>query len=222
MKNIQDIIYKQVSTITETLIETGLCIAQNFPVNNKGKHEGLVSFNGSNKISISLKNLPYSSIYDELLKEKCYNLCLIDGALIQMQYRFVKKALVAHRLAYFPSPYLESYKTAQETYTKDFIYGDVVKDSIVPFSIRFDYSDDDVDFKEHFHSKTHLTLGEFKQCRIPVSSPLSPCAFISIILKHFYVEDRIPLINKNIYCAQKLPLNKTITVNEEQYSYFKI
>jgi len=36
------------------------------------------------------------------------------------------------------------------------------------------------------HSKSHLTLGDAKDCRIPVSAPLTPYRFLDFILRNFY------------------------------------
>lgn len=41
-------------------------------------------------------------------------------------------------------------------------------------------------FEEIHHPKSHLTLGQFRNCRIPVSSPLTPYQFVSFILRNFY------------------------------------
>ena len=57
-----------------------------------------------NDLSIVLKNISYSDLYDELEQTQTYNLKMIDGALIQMMYRFNHEIIETHRLAFFPSP----------------------------------------------------------------------------------------------------------------------
>jgi hypothetical protein len=109
---------------------------------------------------------------------------MIDGALIQMLYRFHSGILVEHRLAFFPNPNLESFQNEPDLYELDEVYADVISKNIVTFPIRIDYSP-----AEHVnihHPKAHLTLGQFKNCRIPVSEPVTPELFISFILRNFY------------------------------------
>ena len=53
--------------------------------------------------------------------------------------------------------------------TSDEIYADVVGREVVPFPLRFDY-DARVKKQEVYHPACHLTLGQYTNCRIPVSS----------------------------------------------------
>ena len=211
-------IYKQINFITSTLIEAGICVSQNFPSNKNGN----VTFEGKNKISIALKNAPYADLYTELLNTKCYNMRLIDGALIQLMYYFKGNNLVSHRLSFLPSPHLEDYQNAAERYDNDELYGDVVRENIVPCPIRFDFSNNDTSHRDIYHSKTHLTLGEFSYCRIPVSSPLLPVEFLSFIMRHFYFEDRNELINRKIYAMPKTPFADSIAESEMLASHFRV
>ncbi|WP_443029068.1 DUF2290 domain-containing protein [Spirulina sp. CS-785/01] len=64
------------------------------------------------------------------------------------------------------------------------IYADILEKNISPVPIRFD--DDPDNFEEIEHPQCHLTLGQFKNCRIPVSAPLTPSVFIAFILRNFY------------------------------------
>ncbi|MDE2699007.1 MAG: DUF2290 domain-containing protein, partial [Gemmatimonadota bacterium] len=36
------------------------------------------------------------------------------------------------------------------------------------------------------HPKSHLTLGQYEDCRIPVTAPVTPLWFIDFILRNFY------------------------------------
>jgi hypothetical protein len=98
-------------------------------------------------------------------------------------YRFHKNKIKNHRLAFFPSPYLEEYQNDPEIYETDERYAEILSKSIVPFPLRFDF---DSDLKKSDHPKTHLSLGQYKNCRIPVSAPLTPYNFISFLLRNFY------------------------------------
>ena len=66
------------------------------------------------------------------------------------------------------------------------MFADVVKKNVVPFPLRFDFDKSEELFVEVEHPKSHLTLGQYKNCRVPVSAPLTPVIFIGFILRNFY------------------------------------
>ena len=179
-------IYKQIENVTSQMVAVSLCDRQQFPTMRDigGKWE--ISVKEASALSIALKNLPYQVIYTELDRTGTYNLKMIDGALIQMMYTFDNKGIKSHRLAFFPSPELEDYENDPELYDADEIYADIIAKNIVPFPIRFDFDRDDDLHKEVDHPKSHLTLGQFKNCRIPVSAPLTPFIFTHFVLRNFY------------------------------------
>ena len=67
----------------------------------------------------------------------------------------------------------------------------------MPFPVRFDY-DARIDRGEAAHPLSHLTLGQYRNCRIPVSAPVTPSRFVDFILRNFYhtafirYADRLP------------------------------
>jgi hypothetical protein len=135
-------------------------------------------------LSIVLKNIDYPLVYEELDKGENYNIKMVDGALIQLLYTYENSTLISHRLAFFPSPFLHDFQNEPEMYEADEIYADIIARNILPVPIRFDY--DPSNYQELDHPSCHLTLGQFKNCRIPVCSPLTPNVFISFILRSFY------------------------------------
>ncbi|HOE81880.1 MAG TPA: DUF2290 domain-containing protein [Myxococcota bacterium] len=173
--------------LTAELVGLSLCDQQNYPVlRDLGQGCREVGIGEPGNFSFVLKNVPYGEVYRELERTQDYNLKMLDGALIQVMYRFRDNQIEAHRLAFFPSPFLEEFQNNPEVYLDDEIYAEVIKRNIVPFPLRFDYDCRvgvavDVD-----HPKSHLTLGQYKNCRIPVSSPMTPYHFISFILGSFY------------------------------------
>lgn len=176
-----------IEALTADFISLSLCNDQNYPQLTKtsGNHEE-VTFCGDQNLSIVLKNMPYKDLYSELERTRAYNIKMLDGALIQIMYLFENGNIKKHRLAFYPSPDLEEYQNNPEVYEEDEIYADILMKNIVSFPVRFDFDSSDEIFKEHYHSKSHLTLGQYKNCRIPVSAPLSPTKFIDFILKSFY------------------------------------
>lgn len=104
-------IVKQLNALIGAWIRVGLSENQNHPAEHRDR-SGLVeiTFNGAERITAALKNQPYKTIYDELLRYNAYSIRMPDGALIQIAYRFLGNELTGHRLAFFPSPYLEDFQ----------------------------------------------------------------------------------------------------------------
>lgn len=206
------IVFKQIEKITAKLIEIGLSAQQNFPSNK----DGCIAYTGMQDVSIAMKNIAYEEIYKNLEESKNYNIKMLDGALIQMLYNYSDGKLSSHRLAFFPAPNLESFQNEPEYYENDEIYADILGKNIVTFPIRFDY--DPIRFIEIEHPQSHVTLGQYKNCRIPVSEPLTPEIFIIFLLQSFYntayrkySQDFTPTNHR---------FNQTITAKEKSVLHF--
>lgn len=178
---------KQIGDLTTALVGLSLCNEQNFPAtdgNPDGSFEITVST--AARMSVALKNVSYRDIYSELESARCFNFKMLDGALVTLRYRFRDGSVCEHSLTYFPSPDLEHFQNDPEVYLLDEVYADVVARNIVPFPIRFDFSDEVAKFVEIHHPYSHLTLGQYENCRIPVCSPIGPLVFGGFILRNFY------------------------------------
>ena len=196
-------IFLQIKKITSNLIELGLCMDQNFPSMKKLNHSieevNMCSIESSYNSSIFLKNISYGDMYYELCRRRMYNIKMIDGALIQMQYRFNGNSIESHRLAFFPSPNLDIFQNEPDIYFEDEIYSDILDARIVTVPLRFDF-DDSEDKNGNkvaipvIHPISHLTIGQYKNCRIPVSSAITPYQFIEFIIRNFYNYDIIVLL----------------------------
>ncbi|RWP14867.1 MAG: DUF2290 domain-containing protein [Mesorhizobium sp.] len=180
-----DHVKKQIDAITGDLIEVGLCSRQNFAI--RRDHSGGITEITTEKyddMTIFLKDIEYGDMYIEVLSKEIYNLLLIDGAIVQMQYYYRDGEIDKHRLAFFPSPNLEEYQNNPEVYETDELYADILVKSIYPAPMRFDF--DRRSAVELDHPMSHLTIGQYKNCRIPVSAPTSPSVFMDFILRSFY------------------------------------
>lgn len=177
----------QIDSVVGYLVEVGLADDQNFAVYRKvdSDHEE-ITFHNARQISVALKDRAYSDIYIHLAQERAYNAKMPDGALIQMMYAFAGGALQQHRLAFFPAPHLEQFQNNPDIYREDEIYADVIARNIVPFPLRFDYDARADVHQELVHPKSHLTLGQYENCRIPVTAPLTPFWFTDFVLRNFY------------------------------------
>lgn len=175
-----------IQEITAHLIAAGMCDEQNFASEIQSKGETQITFDGFSDVSIALKNVNYAEIYEYLLTHRQFNFRMLDGGLIQIMYCFDnKKELIKHRLCYFPSPTFEAFQNDPELYIDESnYYADVILKSILPVPVRFDF--DVVNFKELTHPACHLSLGQYKNCRIPVVSPICPANFLNFILRSFY------------------------------------
>ena len=180
-------IHQQVVRLTADLVGLSLCNHQNFPsLRDLGHGIKEVGLGVKSNMSVALKNVSYRDVYDELERTKTYNLRMLDGALIQMMYRFNNEEIEAHRLAFFPSPYLEEFQNNPEIYIEDEIYAEVIMKNIVPFPLRFDFDSRKEVVREVEHPKSHLSLGQYENCRIPVSAAVTPFHFICFVLRNFY------------------------------------
>lgn len=177
----------QVDRIIRYLVEVGLASDQNFAI-----QRGLagtrveITFLHAEHVSIAMKDRAYQEIYEHLAQERAYSAMMPDGALVQMMYVFNGTVLERHRLAFFPAPHLEEFQNNPDIYLEDEIYADVIAKNLVPFPLRFDYDARDGNHIEIEHPKSHLTLGQYENCRIPVTAPMTPYWFIDFILRNFY------------------------------------
>jgi hypothetical protein len=210
----------QIRKITQSLTSFNLARASNFP---KWNGNDLVWEKYKN-LSFSLKNEKYQDLYKACLKEGDYNLVLIDGALIQMKYRFYKENVIEHVLSFYPSPYIERFQDNPEDYMETYFSGDdffseIYDDLIICSPLRFDFNDDDKIFKEVSHPKSHLTIGDYKDCRIPIRNPISPNRFIKFILRNFYFDKYTEHYSDN-YFKCDLKFAETIVKAEKEHLHF--
>ncbi len=177
----------QIHDIVLYMMDTGLSDDQNFPhLDDRERPLVRVSFPGAEYVGIALRDRPYDEIYGDLAASRAFNIKMLDGALVQMTYQFHQGGLLNHRLAFFPSPSLAQFQNDPQSYFDDDIYADIVANNIVHVPMRFDYDASEDLHQLLTHPKSHLTLGQYRNSRIPVSAPLTPLLFIDFILRNFY------------------------------------
>lgn len=180
-------IKRQIDRVIEYLVEVGLSDDQNFAFSRDlGEGHVEISFFGSQYIFMTLKDRPYIEIYDRLVAERSYTAKMPDGALLQMMYIFKNGIVERHRLAFYPSPHLEEFQNSPDIYMDELAYAEIVAKNVVPFPVRFDFDSRVNVFRELEHPKSHLTLGHYERCRIPVSAPVMPTRFADFVLRNFY------------------------------------
>ena len=207
-------VFSELNSITLKLIELGLSVQQNFP----HRSGNLISCKESADISNLLRNISYSEKYDLINKENIYNVKLLDGALLQLMYAFTPngRELVSHRLAYFPAPHLPNYENEPEDYESKYFgeseFHDLIEKDVIKTPIRFDFNIDASLFKEIHHPYSHLHLGEYESCRMPVYGPVCPSAFVNFILRNFYNSALVNYCNN--YSFTVVSTDRTITNKE--------
>ena len=180
-------IRNQVDQLIRYLVKIGLTDDENCTfIRSKGSSVE-VTFDGAEHILIAFKRgFSYDQIYEKFVQECAYNVKMLDGALIQIMYKFANRTLQCHRLAFFPAPHFDEFQNDSYIYQDDQVYADVIARNIVPFPVRFDYNIQDNRHQKLIHPKSHLSLGQYKNCRIPVTAPMTPFWFIDFILRNFY------------------------------------
>jgi len=204
---------KEIEAILQTLTECGISSEENYPVQHSTQDEHHITTPNYKSLSIALKNLSYLDIYTSLSAEKCYSARMLDGGLFSFRYIFINNRIVKHHLSYLPSPTLEQYQNDPVMYQEEMIYSEIIAKNVMPCPIRIDFDSSSTSYQEHDHSYTHLTIGEYKNCRIPVAAPLTPWTFARFILRNFY--NTIFKEYESQFSPSEFKYPKTITNNEQ-------
>lgn len=204
---------------TAELIEAGLADEYSFPVLRRGRDHVTVEPDVSVDASV-LKAKSYAELYEAQLRNRAFNARLPDGGLLQLSYRFQDGALSTHRLAFLPSPFLQSYQEEQEIYIRSEPFAEVVGHQLMAVPIRFDFDAREGVASPDNHPVSHVTLGQYRHCRIPVSGGVTPSAFIEFVLRHFYSTPDSPAMH---FPGSKLSaFTDTILPSEQRGSHIQI
>jgi hypothetical protein len=179
------LVFKEISEITTFLVEQGFADDQNWPVMTISGNISSVSFPNPQH-ALMLRNVPYRDLYRSQREAKSFNVLMLDGAIIQIDYEFTGESINRCRLAFLPSPDLEAFQNDPELYEIDHMYADVISRQIVAVPIRFEFDDRSGVSENINHPKSHVTLGQYKNCRIAAAAPLTPGIFMGFILRSFY------------------------------------
>lgn len=211
-------VIKEIRHFTSELISSGLAIDQNPPSLRNVYGCEVIGISDKKDLSSTLRDVAYAETYAALREDRIYNVLLVDGGILQLLYTFEGGAIIKHRLSFYPSPNLLEYQNSSDIYDNDEIFGDIVHKGVVTSPLRFDYDPSaHVDVE---HPQSHLTIGQYKNCRIPVSGPLAPAVFMAFILRAFY---NTPF--KNFLSTMTLPSTSfvaTITASERGIAHLAI
>lgn len=213
-------IKNDVDGIITNLIERGLGDDANFSVLDQSGDVTDVTFRGAEHISFAMDDIDYTDLHRELSSRRSYNLKLLDGGLLQLMYRFRGDNLIQHRLAYYSSPNLRAFQDDPDAYMRDELFVDIISRRIIPFPLRFDFDSREGVYRDVSHPKSHLTFGDIKDCRVPVTSPLTPRWFAEFILRNFYQTERHDFVGR--LPKHVIHFGPTISENERQMIHLAI
>ena len=179
-------ILKEIQDLEIFLVEQSLADDQNFAFRIDDGSRTTIQYRRDIRNPVTFGNVRYDVMYRALREDRHFNFCLLDGAMVQMWYEFESGNLVRHRLAFFPAPDLDQFQNDPESYLHDERYADVVDQRVVTVPIRFDFDGRDGVSQSVSHPISHMTLGQYLNCRIPVSGGLTPHIFMDFILRNFY------------------------------------
>lgn len=209
---------QQLRDIFSRLISTNLSVKQFYPKEHNLLGGG-VSIGSLPLGSITLRDVSYEEIYAEIETNDGYHIKFPDGGLLIFQYTFGGGGVLEkHRLSYFPSSALPTVDEAPHLYENDELYGDIIQKKLIRFPIRFDY--DPANHKDVDHPASHLTLGQYENCRIPVDGAVSPNAFVMFLLRSFYSRSYRKNKNQLDKKPYHIPTMSTITNAERRISHF--
>lgn len=174
---------QEMKRVMRRLIEYGLADDTNPPTLSR-RGSGVVLGPPSGVSASALDDLSYSELYEVQLTENAFLVRMLDGALIQMDYLFNSNSLQKHRLAFLPSPDLEPFFELQAEYFSGVSFLEAVGRQVWPVPIRIDF--DTTAALALRHPAAHMTLGQYKHCRIPMSGPMRPAVFLEFVVSHFY------------------------------------
>jgi len=203
---------KQITDLIDRLIFASISVKQFNPA-IRTVDGGAVQIGGRPGTTVAMRDIPYEDIYRELDSHDAYHVKLVDGGLLLFQYSFrPDQSLAQHRLAYFPSPILPTVEEAPALYEQDELYGDITAKRLVRFPVRFDYAPEQkIDV---LHPASHMTLGQYEGCRIPVTGPLGPSSFGMFIIRNFYF--RTYKKYKNNFDRRHASIGRPETISENE------
>jgi hypothetical protein len=184
-------IFTSIQSLTTHLVHSRLVDDQEWPrISTSG---GSVEISTQNRVNSSvLKNVPYSAMYAEQARSRSFNFVLLDKALVQMSYEFEVGRLIRHRLAFLPSPSLLDFQADPDFYLNEVLYADIVGHQVVAVPIRIDFDVRNNVEVGRDHAAAHMTLGQYRHCRIPLSAPVTPGVFVDFLVRHFYRTPDMP------------------------------
>ena len=210
---------KSVDSAVRWLVLHGLADDLNLAVSQKRpRGVEIISYPGADDIQFRQMHQPYRDVYSYFDQHRAFNAKLIDGALVQISYEFKRSHISKHRLAYLPAPSPSQFQHESVIDLEDPTYRYFAAEDVLPVPMRFDFDSDA--HAEVTHPASHLTLGQYQGCRIPVSSALPPLTFFSLIARSFYTS--VFVENEETFPSSNISFAQSITLDEAVFTHVKV
>jgi hypothetical protein len=221
-KQLVELLRQEIVDLTMYLITESLVVSQNVAARRSRGNNIMVlqaDYWDWDNMPRLHRQVPYEELHRTLVEEGAYDLKFLDGALVQLQYEFEEDSgsLRRARLAFLPSPDLSPFQEQPDLYLLDEVYGDVVGARSVSVPIRLDFDARSGVATDLHHPVSHMTLGQYSHCRIPVASAVTPYYFLEFVLRSFYR-------TSEWLCTDDLPsplcqMPRTITKRESELAH---
>ncbi|TBN56008.1 DUF2290 domain-containing protein [Glaciihabitans arcticus] len=186
-----------INRLTVELARIGLTDDQEWPTLTRSAATTTVSTAHPPNRSV-INATSYDALYNEQAERRAFNFVMLDKALVHFAYEFQGHRLSRHRVVFLPSPHLVEFQNDSELYLREHLYADVIGPQGLAVPMRFDFDVRQGQGVSIDHHATHLTLGQYKHCRIPVAAPVTPWAFMDFLVRHFYQSPAMPNLALNI------------------------
>lgn len=160
-----------------------------------------------------------------MILDRNFSFLMIDNSIVQCVYRFENFKLTYQKMAFYQSPFKMPYESHYQYYDQgeeDMVDG-ALKELGEIVSLRFDH--EPRHFKEVEHPNTHLHVGAYRNCRIPVNRPISAIIFFKMVIRNFYSisHDSFALfLDKNKGFLKQEKYRESITKLENEYIHINV
>ena len=161
-----------------------------FSIKNTTQQTSLVTRPNRQKESNILfdRETSISNIAETLLYNREYNLLLYDKGIFQFEFEIYNGKIIKERFVFIKKQNKLWNKEEISFLDNDELAEDWFIDEIgIPIIIRVDF--DENNYVEMKHPKSHMTISNYDECRIPMQGPISISKFVNFVLNIFYNDD---------------------------------
>lgn len=179
----------------DELIERELLIDSNSLVPFVSQQRTVLSWSAGAHLSYLFDEYSNLDSYRAILDQRNFCLCFSDGGLVQIRYDIEDRAILNHRLCYFPCPFSFAPEDSEDISLSELpllFSADELRSRIrLASPIRFDF---DAELADDRHAHSHVSLNKVS-CRLPAYGPVSLGHFLRFVLRYFY-ETEFSVLNE--------------------------
>ena len=179
-------ILAEYSAATDEIIERELLIDSRSLIPFESQQRTMLSWSGGAHLCYLYGEYSTLEHYCAILEQRDFCLCFADGGLVQIRYDIKDRAIISHRLCYFPCPFSfdseDSEGVSLSVLPLLFSANELRSRIKLASPIRFDF---DAELSDERHARSHVSLNK-ETCRLPAYGPVSLGHFFRFILRYFY------------------------------------